>query len=240
MAIQEFTLRLLLAVVLGAFIGFERQWRQKSAGLKTNTLVSLGSAAFILISVSFDNHNIDPTRIAGQIVSGVGFIGAGVIMRHGFTVQGLNTAATLWCSAAVGSLAGIGLYSEAVITAVLIFLAHIILRPLELKINKYPTHKSEEPLFCYNLILKTKKDRENHVRVLLMQNLNNEESLILRSLKSTDDVISGSSVVITAEVYSSEKQDHTIEKIISRLTIEKGVIEISWVLDNQLSIINNQ
>jgi putative Mg2+ transporter-C (MgtC) family protein len=232
MYIGEFILRIMLAVVLGAFVGFERQWRQKNAGLKTNTLVSLGAAAFILISVSLRGYNFDPTRIAGQIVSGVGFLGAGVIMRHGFTVMGLNTAATIWCSAAVGSLAGLGLYLEATVTAIVIFVSHMILRPLELKISKFSTFKSEDVLLRYELILKTKKEVENHIRILLMQELGNEEDLTMRSLKSADDPESGVKTIITAEILSSDKADRTIEKIVNRLTIEKGVVEVSWVLNS--------
>jgi putative Mg2+ transporter-C (MgtC) family protein len=230
MSISEFTLRLLLALVLGAFIGFERQWRQKSAGLKTNTLVSLGSAAFILLSVSITGYNVDPTRIAGQIVTGIGFIGAGVIMRHGLTVQGLNTAATIWCSAAVGSLAGIGLYIQAIITAAIIILAHLILRPIELKIIRYPLAKSDDVQHHYHLILKSRNEVENHLRVLLMQNLDSEESLMMRSLKSADDVDGGLIKVIIADILASGKQDHIIEKVVSRLTIEKGVLEVSWAM----------
>src|SRR5208283_3832373 len=121
-----------------------RQWRQKNAGLKTNTLVSLGSAAFMLASASIHVSTVDLTRIAGQIVTGIGFLGAGVIMRHGFTVMGLNTAATIWCSAAVGSLAGLGLYLQATVTAIIIIVSHVTLRPLEVKISKSSTMKSEE------------------------------------------------------------------------------------------------
>ncbi|EEI90272.1 Mg2+ transporter-C family protein [Sphingobacterium spiritivorum ATCC 33300] len=109
----DFTIRLALSLLLGASIGFERQWRQKSAGLRTNTLVSLGSTAFILLSISIGG---DATgRVASYIISGIGFLGAGVIMKDGMSVQGLNTAATIWCSAAIGSLVGVGLYEEAII-----------------------------------------------------------------------------------------------------------------------------
>jgi len=232
MAVTEFVLRLSLAIVLGALVGFERQWRQKNAGLKTNTLVSLGSAAFMLASASIHGSTVDLTRIAGQIVTGIGFLGAGVIMRHGFTVMGLNTAATIWCSAAVGTLAGIGLYVQATISAIFIVVSHLILRPLELKLIKSSSLKTEDTIERYELILKTRKEAENHIRVLLMQELHMEESLMIRSLKSSDDVEAGIKTVITAEILSSEKQDKTIERIVSRLTIEKGVLEASWVLNS--------
>jgi putative Mg2+ transporter-C (MgtC) family protein len=98
----EFVLRLSLAVALGALIGIERQLRNHEAGLKTNALVAAGSAMFVMMAASFG----EPDRIVAQILPGIGFLGAGMIMRDGLHVRGLNTAATLWCSAAVGTLAG--------------------------------------------------------------------------------------------------------------------------------------
>lgn len=92
---------LLAAMLLGALIGAERQWRQRMAGLRTNALVATGAAVFILSAMSASPDS--PGRIAAQIVSGIGFLGAGVIMRDGMNVRGLNTAATLWCSAGIGA-----------------------------------------------------------------------------------------------------------------------------------------
>ena len=94
-----------LAIVLGSLIGIERQWRQRLAGLRTNSLVAAGSSLFVLMSQMIPSGE-DQSRIAAYVISGVGFLGAGVIMKDGASVRGINTAATLWCSAAVGSLAG--------------------------------------------------------------------------------------------------------------------------------------
>jgi hypothetical protein len=100
-AVGYFAARAALALVLGACIGAERQWRQRGAGLRTNALVALGAALFEGLAVVIEGeHGADPTRIAAYIVSGVGFLGGGVILRHGMTVTGINTAATIWCSAA--------------------------------------------------------------------------------------------------------------------------------------------
>jgi putative Mg2+ transporter-C (MgtC) family protein len=96
-------------------IGFERQWRQCLAGLRTNTLVALGAASFVMFSGLVPGDNI-PTRVAAQVVSGIGFLGAGLIFKEGLSVHGLNTAATLRCSAAVGVVAGAKLPSETHIT----------------------------------------------------------------------------------------------------------------------------
>lgn len=105
MMVYELTLRLAAALVVGVIIGIERQWRHKMAGLRTNVLVSVGAAMFCLIA-ALSAHEASPTRIAAQIASGIGFLGAGVILRDGLNIRGLNTAATLWCAAAAGAMAG--------------------------------------------------------------------------------------------------------------------------------------
>src|SRR5438477_9322041 len=100
-----FTAHMLSALAMGLAIGIERQLGQHPAGVRTNALVCLGSALFVSLSTA---DKSDSTRIAGQIVSGIGFLGGGVILREGINVRGMNTAATLWCSAAIGTLAGFG------------------------------------------------------------------------------------------------------------------------------------
>ncbi|MCL4143572.1 UNVERIFIED_CONTAM: hypothetical protein GTU68_036070 [Idotea baltica] len=120
MELSDFISRLGCAILAGAVIGFERQWHQKSAGLRTNTLVALGAALYVLISIQMTDGSGDVTRIIGQIVTGVGFLGAGVIMRNGTNVHGLTTAATVWCSSAIGCLAGSGLFIETAISATII------------------------------------------------------------------------------------------------------------------------
>lgn len=120
----EFVFRLLAAMAAGGVVGLERQINNKSAGFRTNTLVSVGASIYVLINVMLTENGGDPTRIIGQIVTGIGFLGAGVILHRGINVQGLTTAATIWCSAALGSLAGLGLYIELLISTVLIILVN--------------------------------------------------------------------------------------------------------------------
>jgi putative Mg2+ transporter-C (MgtC) family protein len=120
----ELLLRLALAGALGGLIGLERELRDREAGLRTNLLVALGSALFTIVGAyGFGSIRTDPTRIAAQIVTGIGFLGAGAIIRQGFSVRGLTTAATLWVVAAVGLAAGAGYYSAALIAAALVLLA---------------------------------------------------------------------------------------------------------------------
>ena len=104
MPIEQAAINLAVALGLSAVIGFERQWRNRLAGLRTNTLVSLGAATFVIFAALVPGE-ASPTRVAAQVVSGIGFLGAGLIFREGLSVRGLNTAATLWCSAAIGVLA---------------------------------------------------------------------------------------------------------------------------------------
>ncbi|MDR6197501.1 putative Mg2+ transporter-C (MgtC) family protein [Siphonobacter sp. BAB-5404] len=228
-----FAERLAMAMLLGALVGFERQWQQKSAGLRTNTLVSLGAAAFILLSVAMTDAKGDPSRVAGQIVTGIGFLGAGVIMRNGLNVQGLNTAATIWCSAAVGSLCGVGLLGEAVVTTTAIVLTHLLLRPLGTRISRAPVNRADEAEQTdYLISVKCRETVENHIRVLLMQYLTGDENLLLRSLTSHDNG-HPANAIITAEIIAAGQQEHRMERIVSRLTIEEQVTQVSWAVVGQ-------
>jgi putative Mg2+ transporter-C (MgtC) family protein len=121
---DEALLRIVLAGVLGGLIGLERELREREAGLRTHLLVSVGAALFTIAGAyGFDSVRVDPTRIAAQIVTGIGFLGAGAIIRQGFSVRGLTTAATLWVVAAVGLASGAGYYSGAVITTGVVLIA---------------------------------------------------------------------------------------------------------------------
>jgi putative Mg2+ transporter-C (MgtC) family protein len=140
----EILLRVGLAAVLGGAIGFERELREREAGLRTHLLVSVGAALFTLVSAyawtdwQFSNESglvFDPTRIAAQIVTGIGFLGAGAIIRQGLSVRGLTTAATLWVVAAIGMATGAGYYAAAVITTVLVLVSLWPLRLLAFRIS---------------------------------------------------------------------------------------------------------
>lgn len=133
MSTTEFFTRLVIALFAGLIIGFERQWHHKETGLKTNMLVATGAAAFVLLSikVAASAPNIDVTRITAQVVMGVGFLGAGVIFREGPNVHGLNSAATIWCSAAIGCIAASGYFAEALICTFLVSIVNTVLEPIE-------------------------------------------------------------------------------------------------------------
>ena len=123
--------RLLLAAGLGAAVGLEREYRQKPAGLRTNILIALGSALFTILSISMGHESGTADRIAAQIVTGIGFLGGGAILRSGNTVHGMTTAATIWVNAAIGVAAGAGQFALATVTAALTLVVLVVLPPIE-------------------------------------------------------------------------------------------------------------
>ena len=125
----DFAIRLLVGFFLGVGIGIERQWLKSRAILKTNVLVTLGAAMFVMLSIMTPG-DASPTRISAQIVSGIGFLGGGVILREGASVRGINTAATLWCAAAIGTLVGSGYFIQAYLGTFAVVGANLLLRPL--------------------------------------------------------------------------------------------------------------
>lgn len=132
----QILVRLLLATVLSGLIGFERESRGRAAGLRTHILVCIGSALAMLTSIyMFDIYRgvatVDPTRIAAQVITGVGFLGAGTILRSGATVKGLTTAASLWAVAGIGLAVGCGFYSAAVISTILVVVTLVVFSKME-------------------------------------------------------------------------------------------------------------
>ena len=143
----ELIRRLLTAALLGAVLGFEREMRQKSAGLRTNILIAVGSALFTLMSYELagDAPGADPGRLAAQIVTGIGFLGAGAIMRTDSGIYGLTTAATVWVNAAVGVAAGGGEYHLAFIATAVTVVVLLLLHPLERVIDRQFGKPDDEP-----------------------------------------------------------------------------------------------
>ena len=137
--------RLLVAFVLGVIVGTERQWRHEIGGIRVNVLVSLGSAAFVDLMLTMSVAQNMPSGI-GAIVTGVGFLGAGLIMKEGFNVRGLSTAATVWCSAAMGANAGASEFTAASAICLFVTGANLILRPIATTVDsrRAPPNKSDE------------------------------------------------------------------------------------------------
>ena len=221
---HHFAIRLGLALILGSLIGAERQWRQRTAGLRTNALVAAGAAMFVMLTALTAGTADVSFRVAGQVVSGIGFLGAGVILRHGASVTGLNTAATLWCSAAIGTLAGYGMYDSAITGAIGVIAAHVGLRPVGRAINRRTRTSDVEITYLFRIGART--DQGPHVRALLLEALRGQP-LLLKSLKS-DDVDHTDKVEIRAMLTSTDRQNSLLEDIVSRVSLEPWVIGVGW------------
>lgn len=188
MELITFVIRALMAMLLGAGIGLERQIKQRSAGLTTNALVSIGACLFVLLSeaIYFGNiDNMDRLRVVSQIVTGIGFLGAGVIMKDGFTIHGINTAATIWCSAAVGSLCGFGMYIEAVIAAVAIVSTHLLLKPLSDFLDRRPHKYVEIKNVGIKLVVEVNASEETDTRTQVIDILQRIDNLVVNRIETT-------------------------------------------------------
>lgn len=225
----DFVIRLLFAFIIGAAIGVERQWRQTRAVLKTNVLVCIGSAMFVMMSVMTPGYH-DATRVAAQVVSGIGFLGGGVILREGPSVRGLNTAATLWCAAAVGSMIGAGFLLQAYIGALGVVGAHLLLRPLvQLIGGQSIANTKSETRYCCRVICHS--EDEVDVRALLIQPVK-DQILMLDGLYSKNidskDRDNQAQVEVKADFVSAGRNDVLLEELISLLKLKVKVSEVSW------------
>lgn len=225
MAWYEYAGRLIIAFILGALVGAERQWRQRTAGLRTNCLVALGSAMFVMMGGLVGDGDGSQGRVAAYVVSGIGFIGGGVILKEGFTIRGLNTAATLWCTAAIGTLAGLGRTSLSFLGTLAVLAANLLLRPLAQRINRASAQSPEE-VFLYVIECVCRTADEGQVRALLLQNIA-PTPLLLYALHSEDEE-GTNRVKVKAEVKSMGRKDNLLEQIVTRLSLEPGVTTIRW------------
>jgi putative Mg2+ transporter-C (MgtC) family protein len=231
-ALAQAGLNLFIAACLGASIGLERQWRQHLAGLRTNTLVALGAAIFITYGRA-GGDNEGATRIAAQVVSGIGFLGAGVIFKEGLNVRGLNTAATLWCSAAVGLLAGEGLAFYGLIGAVLVIGANVGLRPIVRAINRQPVEMSEEEQH-YLIAMECRAAIASDIRARLVQAVADVPDLEFTELDSAFIAETGR-VDVTATVSSHHRRELALEAIVGRFADMDGISRASWRRNPQSS-----
>ncbi len=226
MSYWSFLFNIGTALVLGMAIGTERQWRSHPAGLRTNTLVSLGAALFVSLSILM-NDTGSPTRVASYVVSGLGFLGGGVILRDGLTVKGLNTAATIWCSGAIGTLAGAGFPLHALTGTVAILGVHLGLRPVVdwIDARRKAVIDGEAETY-YQLRVECDATRDAHVRHILLRHVGSNAKLTLHGL-STEDGDGGKRVVL-ADIYSLQRNDRALEDIVARISIEPEVSAVKW------------
>ena len=214
---------LVAAFVLGTLIGAERQYRQRSGGLRTNVLVAVGAAAFVDIGMRLAG-NSGATQIIAYVVSGVGFLGAGVIMKEGRNVWGLNTAATLWCSAAVGACAGADLLVEAIALTGFVLAGNTLLRPLVNAINRAPI-SAETTEARYELRLTAKPEQLEAARELLEAQLN-AASYPVRDVAVEER--KGGPAELVATLISTEADPRELDVVIERLRASGLVEHAAW------------
>ncbi|WP_340607904.1 MgtC family protein [Xenorhabdus bharatensis] len=231
MQLTSIAIHLLSAMCFGALIGAERQWRQRMAGLRTNALVATGAAVFILSSMSATSDD-SPGRVAAQIVSGIGFLGAGVIMKEGMNIRGLNTAATLWCSAGIGVLCGLGQYWSATIAVTIILSANILLREAAQRINAQPQQQAIDLEQSYKIHIICDISDEILIRTLILQAINGL-NVRLQSLSSAD-AIQPNRLEVCAEILATPDKQKEIESIVCRVSLEKSVSSVNWKIASEL------
>lgn len=222
--LQVAALNLGVAMVCGAMIGSERQVRQRMAGLRTNALVAMGAAAFVIFSQLVPNE-VSPTRVAAQVVSGIGFLGAGIIFRDGFNVHGLNTAATLWCAAAVGLIAGIGAWDFALLVTGLVVFINLGLRPL-VKFLKKHTRAGVPLSRVFKVTVEAPLANEAAVRALILGSLS-MTGLHLSQIdaRPTD---SGDAICLEVSLLGEGATEDAVERLVQRLAAEPGLRGVRW------------
>ncbi|BBY08738.1 MgtC/SapB family protein [Mycobacterium noviomagense] len=224
LSLADFVLRLAVGLGCGALIGLERQWRARMAGLRTNALVATGATLFVLYAAVTNDSS--PTRVASYVVSGVGFLGGGVILREGFNVRGLNTAATLWCSAAVGVLAASGHLLFTVIATGTVVAIHLLGRPLGRLIdhdNNVVEESEDQQPYQIQLICRPKS--EKYARAQIVQHTSTND-LILRGIhtgRAGDD-----NVALTAYLLMDGHAPARLERLVAELSLQPGIQAVHW------------
>ena len=218
MDLTTFIIRLCICFILSILIGLERQLRHRMVGLRTNVLVCIGAFLFVFLSYGIDVN--DKTRIAAQVVSGIGFLGAGVILRDGSKIKGLNTAATLWCVAAIGTLCASGLVIEATLGTIFVLLSNIILRLVSQYIMNKVKQSAKER---YTIRINCKKAKEEKVRSNFAKIIDNND-LVLDSLERSE--ITEEEIKLKAIMTTSTPSK--VEMVINKISTDAGVVSITW------------
>jgi putative Mg2+ transporter-C (MgtC) family protein len=214
---------LFFAFVLGTLIGAERQYRQRSAGLRTNVLVSVGAAAFVDLGYRLGGAE-GAVRVIAYVVSGIGFLGAGAIMKEGMNVRGLNTAATLWASAAVGSCAGADMIAQSAALTVFVLAGNTLLRPLVNAIDRIPLNEQSSEA-NYEIVVTTDAKYAAEVRDLLSERLEaakypvRETKVVYRS----NDNVEIASLLVSLAVEPEE-----LDAVVAELSKQPGVSYATW------------
>src|SRR5271168_4034467 len=214
---------LFVAFVLGTLIGAERQYRQRTAGLRTNVLVAVGAAAFVDLAMHLSGND-GAVRVIAYVVSGIGFLGAGAIMKQGLDVRGLNTAATLWASAAVGSCAGADMVAQAAALTVFVLAGNTLLRPLVNAINRIPldAHSTEA---TYQFKLAVTPEALPNMRDLLVERLEKANYPVadVEVVEHGDDLLEVVATLVATAIHPPD-----LDPVVADLERQPGVRHATW------------
>jgi putative Mg2+ transporter-C (MgtC) family protein len=223
LSVVDFAIRLGVGVGCGALIGVERQWRARRAGLRTNALVAGGATLFVLYAAATSDSS--PTRVASYVVSGIGFLGGGVILREGVNVRGLNTAATLWCSAAIGVLAASGHLVFALIGTGTVIAIHLLGRPLGRLIDRDNTDEEDEGMQPYLVQVVCRPKHEKYARAQIIQYAGSNDILLrgVHTGQPGDDEIT-----LSAHLLINGDAPARLERLVAELSLQPGVHAVQW------------
>ena len=220
-------LPILVAAGLGALVGLERQVHQGLAGLRTNALVAAAAAAFVHLPQAAHTGDVHPASLAAAVISGIGFLGAGVILREGMNVRGLNTAATLWGSAAIGAYAGSGLSADAAELAAVILAINLLLRPLLSRLNRLTAYFSVGAPARFTASVQAPATRMDEARSAIVAGVRHA-GLHLRSLSTAVPPGGAGDAVISFELLGYGRVELTVERFMAGLAGQAGVGNFSW------------
>jgi putative Mg2+ transporter-C (MgtC) family protein len=216
------------AFVFGTLIGAERQYRQRTAGLRTNVLVAVGAAAFVDLAMHLSGAD-GAVRVIAYVVSGIGFLGAGVIMKQGMDVRGLNTAATLWGSAAVGSCAGADMIAQAAALTVFVLAGNTLLRPLVNAINRIPLdERSSEAIYRFKLAVDPEMLPDLRDRLVERLEKANYPVADVDIVEHGEDFLE-----IVATLVSTAINPKEMDQVVIDLQRQNGVRHATWEVSTQ-------
>ena len=222
MSYTEFTFKILFSLILGISIGLERQLTGHPAGIRINVLICMGTCFFTLFPMLYGSDEV--FRVGSSIISGVGFLCSGVIFKENGSVRGINTAATLWCTAAIGILASTEKFMWSAIAAFVLITSNLILRPVARKIS--PIGQSDEDEKEYRISITCQEDEEPRIRQLLI-NGNTCKTLFLNNLESSEVI--GDKVEVIAEFCSMGRpKNQVLEEMVGMALKNPDVISAGW------------
>lgn len=221
MDFQMFLERIIICFSLSFLIGIERQYRRRYIGLRTTILVCIGS--FLYVSFSVLTINNDITRIAAQVVAGIGFLGAGAIIKDGTNVKGLTTAATLWCDAAIGVLCAGGFVLHAAVGTFVILFSNIVLRFVNQALNVRKNEKVNFNIYILRIICKETSEPE--IRKIIRSFVDNKV-MFLTSLESSD--FDDSKTKIVAQIKVLINNANELEKLMNKVSINQDVLSFGF------------